>query len=598
MENQQLGMKFRVVHSLKSDLQKALTPFEDSRNYRSFLSTAYGSVTTGYILQFVGAVIVLLFGIIFYRWRQRSQTGPKYWPIIGSMCVLSGNYDQMHDWIVHLSQSSRTFRIRMPFRRQYYCTVDQANVKHLLDTNSINYRKGHGYFKRVEVLVGDRDLHASYLMRRWTASEYSHSTTADMGAEALKKGVCTIARILSQVAFEAGIVDIQELFRRASLDAVGKVALGLDFASLPNNLQTDMPRDHMEFSTALDSATEIVMKRFVDPLWELKRYFNIGEEAVLAEKMKVLNDFIYNIISDRKCELEHFHGQMYDLAQAYRATAEGTPYNTRTNDLVSKYLSLTMKDKDEKTYVPETDVVLRHIVMNFMLGTRDATATTLTWFIYMMSKNPTMAHKLYEELLDFHTRRRSPRDSPLTQVWSGDWDLEAFTFVMNARLRDYARLLTSESLHELPYLHACITETLRLYPVVPLDPMDIEANDILPEGYTLKGGKGNLMFLSPYALARVPAIWGPDAATFNPQRWIHGGKFMPESEFKFVTFQAGLYTCNLRDVIYQNCKVAAAILGRFFEFVYGGPLNHQPQYRMTSTLLVKNGLKVYPRLRD
>ncbi|KAL2634154.1 hypothetical protein R1flu_005633 [Riccia fluitans] len=505
-QQQQLGLRFQMVHSFKHDLQRDLSPFEKSSNYKSFLGIIYGSMTTGYLLQFLGATVVVLFCLVFYRWRQRNLIGPKYWPMIGSMLLVFGNYQHMHDWILDFLEGSRTFRVQMPFRRLYYCTVDQANVKHLLDSNSINYRKGHGYFTRMEVLVGERDLNASFLMRRWTASEYSHSTTADMSAEALKKSTCTIARILSQVAFEAGIVDVQELLRRASLDAVGKVALGMDFASMPNNLRSDWPREHMEFCTALDSATEIVMKRFIDPVWELKRYLNIGEEAMLAKHMKVLNDFIYNVVSDRKCELDHFHGQIYDLAQAYRATAEGE--------------------------------------------------------------------------------------------WCGDWDVETFSFVMTDRIRDYARLLTSESLNELPYLHACITETLRLYPVVPLDPMDIEADDILPEGCTVKGKKGNMVFLSPYAMARLPAIWGPDAMSFNPQRWIHGGKFVPESEFKFVTFQAGLYTCNLKDVIYQNCKVAAAILGRFFEFVYGGALNHQPRYRMTSTLVVENGLKIYPRLRD
>ena len=43
--------------------------------------------------------------------------------------------------------------------------------------------------------------------------------------------------------------------------------------------------------------------------------------------------------------------------------------------------------------------------------------------------------------------------------------------------------------------------------------------------------------LFPYSMGRMEYNWGPDAASFNPERWLEEGFFENASPFKFTAFQ-------------------------------------------------------------
>ncbi|KAF2299212.1 hypothetical protein GH714_030978 [Hevea brasiliensis] len=87
-----------------------------------------------------------------------------------------------------------------------------------------------------------------------------------------------------------------------------------------------------------------------------------------------------------------------------------------------------------------------------------------------------VAEKLYLELKTFEEDRAKEENVTLLQFDLDD--LESFI----QRTVQYAGLLTYYSLGKLYYLHAGITETLRLYPAVPQDPKGILEDDVLPDG--------------------------------------------------------------------------------------------------------------------
>ncbi len=61
------------------------------------------------------------------------------------------------------------------------------------------------------------------------------------------------------------------------------------------------------------------------------------------------------------------------------------------------------------------------------------------------------------------------------------------------------------------------------------------ADDILPDGTAVK--KGNMVAYLAYGMGRMPALWGPEATKFKPERWLVDGVVQQESPFKFATFQ-------------------------------------------------------------
>jgi cytochrome P450 len=69
-------------------------------------------------------------------------------------------------------------------------------------------------------------------------------------------------------------------------------------------------------------------------------------------------------------------------------------------------------------------------------------------------------------------------------------------------------------------------------------PKGIKEDDVLPDGTRLKAGM--IITYSPYCMGRMSYIWAPDAKEFKPERWLQGGKYVPESEFKFTAFQVNI----------------------------------------------------------
>lgn len=126
------------------------------------------------------------------------------------------------------------------------------------------------------------------------------------------------------------------------------------------------------------------------------------------------------------------------------------------HDILSRFIDL---GEDPESNL--NDKSLRDIVLNFVIAGRDTTATTLSWAIYMIMTHPQVAEKLYMELKTLEEEQA--KEEKVSLLKYDKEDLESF----NQRVKQFAGLLSYDSLGKLYYLHAVITETLRLYPAVP-----------------------------------------------------------------------------------------------------------------------------------
>lgn len=96
---------------------------------------------------------------------------------------------------------------------------------------------------------------------------------------------------------------VQDLFMRLTLDGICTVGFGVEIGTLSPSLPA------VPFATNFDNANEAVTYRFFDPIWPLKQRLNIGNEAVLARSVKVVDDFTYKVIQTRRTELQYISSQ-------------------------------------------------------------------------------------------------------------------------------------------------------------------------------------------------------------------------------------------------------------------------------------------------
>ncbi|XP_022733043.1 cytochrome P450 704B1 isoform X2 [Durio zibethinus] len=498
--------------------------------------------------------------IFIYRWNQRNKKGPKAWPLIGAAIEQLMNYDRMHDWLVKYLSESKTVVVPMPFTTYTYI-ADPANVEHVLKTNFANYPKGETYHSYMEVLLGDGIFNVDgelWKKQRKTASfEFASKNLRDFSTVVFREYSLKLHSILSEASFHNQEVDMQDLLMRMTLDSICKVGFGVEIGTLAPNLPDN------RFAQAFDTANIIVTLRFIDPLWKLKKFLNVGSEALLGKSIKVIDEFTYNVIRRRKAEIKE--------------TRESCKTIKIKHDILSRFIELS-EDPEGKL----TDKSLRDVVLNFVIAGRDTTATTLTWAIYMIMSHDHVAEKLFSELKAFEEGQA--REEKISLLPYDLEDPESF----NRRAAQFAGLLNYDSLGRLYYLHAVITETLRLYPAVPQDPKGILEDDILPDGTKVKAG--GMVTYVPYSMGRMEYNWGPDAASFRPERWLKEGYFQNASPFKFTAFQAGPRICLGKDSAYLQMKMALAIFCRFFKSSLVP--NHPVKYRMMTILSMEQGLKL------
>ena len=279
-------------------------------------------------------------------------------------------------------------------------------------------------------------------------------------------------------------------------------------------------------------------------IWKIKKLLNIGSEKRLRIAVSEIREFAMKIINEKKQEL-------------------GEKQSLDSVDLLSRFLSSGHSDEN----------FVIDIVISFILAGRDTTSAALTWFFWLLSKNPEIESEILKEIYE-------KSEAPIY-----------------------------DEVKDMVYTHASLCESMRLYPPVPIDTKEAVNDDELPGGTVVK--KGMRVSYFPYAMGRLETLWGSEWAEFKLERWLQkeeensnlkssSWKFVGRDSYTYPVFQAGPRICLGKDMAFLQMKRVVAVVLRRFKVMpaFEQGVHHEPEYMYYLTSKMKGGFPVKIMERD
>ncbi|PGH13639.1 hypothetical protein AJ79_03487, partial [Helicocarpus griseus UAMH5409] len=267
--------------------------------------------------------------------------------------------------------------------------------------------------------------------------------------------------LVKAVPKDGSTVDLQPLFFDLTLDTATEFLFG----ESANTLQkSNVSHTEDDFGEAFTYCTTEIGNSLRMGL--LDRYFRTDKR--FEKDQKFIHDFADRYV--QKALEHHANGKQQQL-----------PIHQKEGRYVFLH-ELVKKTQDP--------LALRSETLNILLAGRDTTASLLANVWNIISKRPDVWNKLRAEVDQLDGRKP-----------------------------------TFEEMKNMKYLKYVLNETLRLWPVVPLNGRTAIRDTVIPRGGGPDGKspvlvkKGTSLSYSVYTMHRRDDIYGPDAAEFKPERW-------------------------------------------------------------------------------
>uniref|UniRef100_A0A0D9X5Z9 Cytochrome P450 n=1 Tax=Leersia perrieri TaxID=77586 RepID=A0A0D9X5Z9_9ORYZ len=307
----------------------------------------------------------------------------------------------------------------------------------------------------------------------------------------------------------------------------------------------------MLLAGALDTLMEVALYRHSMPAfcWKLMKRLNVGGERKYAEAEALLRMFVGERIAGR---------------------IAGDDSLVTTVDILSYYID----DPEFRDDAGEpTDFFIRTIV-NFMVALRDPMSSALPWLVYNLATHRHAMSAIRDELAPIAARKSAGAGRDMI-------------------------IFEPEDTKHLAYHKAALFESLRLYPIGPIERKEAAADDVLPSGHTVRAG--DTMLVSVYGMGRLVDVWGDDCRDYRPERWLtfkNGDgnyKVRHVPSYKFMSFNTGPRSCLGKKVAVATITpVVATLLWNFDVEVMAG---HVVEPKLSVVMQMKNGFLVKVKKR-
>jgi cytochrome P450 len=395
-----------------------------------------------------------------------------------------------------------------------YLVSNPEWIKDILVTNQTNFTKSR-FLERAKVLLGEGLLTSEgefHRRQRRLVQPAFHRDRLLGYAGAMVE--CT-ARTREQWA-DGAQLDMSREMMRLTLAVVAKTLFSADVTTDADAIGAALTQVMVLFDMVLMPFSEWIEKL---PLPSVRRF----------EKARdFLDKTIYGIIAERRASKED------------------------KGDL----LSMLLLAQDEDGSAGMNDKQIRDEALTLFLAGHETTANALMWAWYLLSQNPAVADKFYEEV--------------------------------DRVLQD--RLPTFDDLPLLKYTEGVFAEAMRLYPPAWVIGRRVKTEYAIAQ-YSVPAR--SILMLSPYVVHR-DARWFPAPGQFNPERWSSQSDERPK--FSYLPFGGGMRVCiGERFAWMEGVLLLATVAQRWrFKLVPGHPV----ATAALITLRAKHGMKMVAERRS
>ncbi|OCF32427.1 hypothetical protein I316_05853 [Kwoniella heveanensis BCC8398] len=347
-------------------------------------------------------------------------------------------------------------------------------------------------------------------------------------------------------------IDVLSWLGKTTLDVIGLAGFNYDFRALedPKNELADAYRK------MFGASMEITVGAIIQAIVPFMRHIPTKRVRTVKESRDVTRRIGQRLIEEKKKAISSVHAGGRQLE--------------KNEDIGNDLLSILIKANMAADLRPDqkmTDEEVLAQITTFMLAGNETSSTALTWILYELAKDPDAQKRLRDEVAGVPDERPS-----------------------------------LETLNSLPYLDAVIREVLRLCAPAPSTMRECAQDVVVPLGTPVKGRdgkmienvrltKGTAMLIPILNVNTSPDIWGPDAAVFNPDRFLKSddpsstsANVIPGVWGNLLTFLGGTRNCIGYRFALAEIKVILFVLIRGFEFE---ELRSKPEIERKSSVVMR-----------
>ncbi|XP_017082821.1 probable cytochrome P450 6a18 [Drosophila eugracilis] len=313
--------------------------------------------------------------------------------------------------------------------------------------------------------------------------------------------------VMHEKVLENSVVDVRDLVARFTVDVIGTCAFGLECNSL-----RDEKAEFLHFGRR--ALLELRYGHLVSGL--MRSYPNLARFLGLSRYPDQIQNFYHRIVTETVTTRER--------------------ENIKRNDFLDMLINL----KNQKEITLENGEVVKGLTMNeiiaqsfvFFIAGFDTSSSTMGFALYELAKNPHIQDKVraeLEEVLEKHDQK--------------------FTY---------------ECTQDLKYLNQVISETLRLYTIIPNVDRVAAKRFVVPGNPKFVIEAGQSVIIPSTAIHHDPSIY-PEPYEFRPER------FSPEESAKrssvaWLPFGEGPRNCIGLRFGQMQARIGLALLIKNFKF--------------------------------